>query len=109
MVRMKQKQFEAAIEILKHAATLEAKSARIYQLMGESYLLSKQGSLGAEALNKAIELDPVGMAELHLQLAHLYQLAKANKLAAAEYKMFLEKVPEYKDRKKLVDFIKNNP
>lgn len=108
MVRMNQKQFEAAVEILKHAATLEPKSARIYQLMGESYLLSKQGSLGAEALNKAIELDPIGMAELHLQLAHLYQLAKANKLAAAEYKIFLEKVPEYKERKKLEDFIKSN-
>ncbi|MEK7722763.1 MAG: tetratricopeptide repeat protein, partial [Acidobacteriota bacterium] len=92
-MRIYQKQFPAAIEIFKHALTLEPKSARIYQLLGEAYLQNKQGSLGAESLNKAIELDPIGMAELHLQLAHLYQLAKANNLATKEYKLFLAKMP----------------
>jgi hypothetical protein len=109
MMRVKQKQFSAAIEIFKHAATLEAKSARIYQLLGEAYLQNRQGTLGAEALNQAIELDPIGMAELHLQLAHLYQLAKANKLATKEYKMFLAKVPDYQGKKKLEKFINENP
>lgn len=109
MMRVAQKQFEAAIEIFKHAASLEPKSARIYQLLGEAYLQAKKGSLGAEALNKAIELDPTGMAECHLQLAHLYQLAKANNLATKEYKLFLSKVPDYKDKNKLEEFIKKNP
>lgn len=109
MLRIAQKQFPAAIEILKHASTLEPKSARIYQLLGEAYLQNKQGSLGAEALNKAIEFDPIGMAECHLQLAHLYQLAKANQLATKEYKLFLTKVPDYKDKKKLEEFINKNP
>lgn len=109
MIRLNQKQFEAAIQIFNHALELEPKSARIYQLLGEAYLQMKQGSLGAESLNKAIELDPIGMAECHLQLAHLYQLAKANKLAAKEYKLFLSKVPDYKDKKKLEDFIAKNP
>jgi len=109
MIKLSQKQFESAIQIYQHAVTLEPKSARIYQLLGEAYLQNKQGSLGAEVLNKALELDPKGMAECHLQLAHLYQLAKANQLATKEYKMFLIKVPDYKDKKKLEEFIKKNP
>lgn len=108
-IRMALKNHEAAVEVFKHAATLEPESARVYQLLGEAYLLSKQGSLGAEALNKAIQLDPKGMAELHLQLAHLYQLAKANHLAAEEYKKFLAKVPEHPDKKKFEKFIADNP
>lgn len=109
MIRVAQKQFLAAIEVFKYAASLEPKSARIYQLLGEAYLQTKQGSLGAEALTKAIELDPLGMAECHLQLAHLYQLAKANQMATKEYKIFLTKVPNYKDKKKFEEFIKKNP
>lgn len=109
MIRTAQKQHEAAVEVFKHAVTLEPKSARIYQLLGEAYLLARQGSLGAEALNKAIELDPIGMAECHLQLAHLYQLAKANNLATKEYKLFLSKVPNHPDKMKFEEFIKKNP
>ena len=108
-IRTAQKQYAAAIEIFKHAATLEPANARAYQLLGEAYLLAKQGTLGAEALNKAIELDPLGMAELHLQLAHLYQLAKAPALAAAEYKKFLAKVPDHPDKARFEKFIKENP
>lgn len=108
-LRMAQKQYEAAVEILKHALTLEPGSASIYQMLGEAYLQSRQGTLGAQALNKAIELDPTGMAECHLKLAHLYQLAGAPHLAAAEYKLFLGKVPNYPDRKKLEKFIREHP
>ncbi|MBX3297523.1 MAG: hypothetical protein KF762_17625 [Acidobacteria bacterium] len=108
-IRTAQTQYAAAIEIFKHAATLEPKNARVYQLLGETYLLAKQGTLGAEALNKAIDLDPLGMADLHLQLAHLYQLAKAPALAAAEYKKFLAKVPDHPDKAKFEKFINENP
>ena len=109
MVRIAQKQFEAAIEILKHVIELEPPSARAFQLLGESYLQTKQGTLGAEALNNAIKLDPIGMAECHLQLAHLYQLAGAKQLATKEYKIFLTKVPNHPDKKKFEEFIKKNP
>lgn len=108
-IRMSQKQYETAIAIFKHASSLEPDSAWIYQMLGEAYLQNRQGTLGAEALNKALELDPVGMAECHLQLAHLYQLAKANRLAAAEYRKFLGKVPDHPDKKKFEKFIKENP
>lgn len=108
-LRVAQKQFAAAIEIFKHVTTLEPASARAFQLLGEAYLLARQGSLGAQALNEALRLDPIGMAECHLQLAHLYQLAGAKQQAAREYKIFLTKVPDYADKKKLEQYIKNNP
>ncbi|MFN0139524.1 MAG: tetratricopeptide repeat protein [Pyrinomonadaceae bacterium] len=108
-IRIAQKQYLAAIEILKHAATLESRSARIYRLLGQAYLQSKQGTLGVAALNEAIKLDPIGMAECHLQIAHLYELAGAKHLAAKEYKMFLDKVPDYHSKKRLEQFIKDNP
>ena len=56
-----------------------------------------------------LRLSPLGMAECHLQLAHLYQLAKANQMATKEYKIFLTKVPNHPDKKKFEKFIKDNP
>jgi cytochrome c-type biogenesis protein CcmH/NrfG len=108
-IRVEQKQYLAAVEILKHATSLDAKSARTFQLLGEAYLQNKQGSLGVAALSEAIRLDPTGMAECHLQIAHLYELAGAKQLAAKEYKLFLEKVPDYENKKRLEKFIKDNP
>ena len=108
-IRAAQKQFEAAIEIFKHAVSLDPTSARAFQLLGEAYLQARQGKLGAQALNDAIKLDPIGMAECHLQLAHLYDLAGAKHLATREYKLFLTKVPNHPDKKKLEKYIKNNP
>jgi predicted negative regulator of RcsB-dependent stress response len=108
-IRVAKKQFDSAVEIFKHAASLDPSSARTFQLLGEAYLQAKKGSLGAEALNKAIELDPVGMAECHLLLARLYDLAGAKQLATREFKAFLTKVPEYSDKKRLEKYIKENP
>ncbi len=108
-IRVSQKQLEAAIEIFKHAVSLEPTSARAYQLLGEAYLQARQGTLGAGALNEAIKLDPIGMAECHLILAHLYDLAGSKPLATREYKLFLKKVADHPDRKKFEKFIKDNP
>ena len=49
------------------------------------------------------------MAECHLLKARLYDLVGAKNLAAAEYKLFLTKEPDYADKKKLEEYIKNNP
>lgn len=108
-IRFAQKQFEAAIEIFKHVTTLEPSSARGFQLLGEAYLQARQGTLGAQALNEAIRLDPVGTAESHLLLARLYDLAGAKHLATREYKIFLTKEPNHPDKKKFKQYIKNNP
>lgn len=107
-LRIARKQYEAAVEVFKVAVDLEPQSARGHQLLGEAYLLARQGTLGAASLNRAIELDPIGMAECHLQLAHLYRLAKANHLAAEEYRKLLAKVPDHPERKKLEKFIADN-
>jgi Tfp pilus assembly protein PilF len=108
-VRLGLKQYEAAVEVFKHAVSLDNSSARAYQLLGEAYLLAKQGSLGVDALNQAIKIDPVGMAECHLQLAHLYQLAGAKSMASKEYKAFLEKVPNHPEKARFEKFIRENP
>ncbi len=108
-LRIAQKQPEAAIEIHKHAVSLEPESADTYRLLGETYLQAKQGNLGVEALNQAIKLDPVGMADCHLLIARLYELAGAKNLAAREYKAFLLKVPDYADKAKLEKYVKENP
>ena len=107
-LRIEQKQFEAAIEILKHAAELDPMSARAFQYLGDAYLQARQGSLGVEALRKSIGLDPIGMADNHLSIARLYELAGAKQLAAQELKLFLEKRPDHPERKKLEKNIKEN-
>jgi predicted Zn-dependent protease len=108
-LRLAQSQPEAAIEIFKHAASLEPTSARIFKFLGETYLQTKQGTLAVEALNQAIKLDPNGMAECHLLLGRLYDAAGAKKMATKEFKSFLSKIPEYADRKKLEKYISENP
>ena len=108
-LRVAQMQPEAAIEIFKHAASLDERNAGIFRLLGETYLQMKKGSLAVDALNQAIKLDPVGMADCHLLLARLYDLAGAKQYATREYKAFLNKVADYPDRKKLEKYIKENP
>lgn len=107
-LRMAQKQFEAAAEIFNHVLTLEPGSARVYQMLGKAYLQARKGSLAVGALNEAIRLDPVGMAECHLDLARLYDLARAKDRAANEYKLFLEKVTDHPDRQKFQAYVKEN-
>ena len=108
-IRVFQKQYLAAIEIFKQAISTEPTSARAHQLLGEAYLQARQGTLGVEALNKAIKLDPVGMAECHLLIARLYDLAGAKHLATREYKIFLTKITNHPDKKKFEKYITDNP
>lgn len=98
-----------AIAIAEKAVAIDGKSPRAYQILGTAYLQAKKGSLGVDALNKALELDPVGMADSHLLLATLYDRAGAKDLASREYKLFLNKVTEHPDRKKFEKYIKDNP
>jgi Tfp pilus assembly protein PilF len=104
-----EKRIPEAIDILKRAVASDPASARAYRLLGEAFLQNRQGTMGLAALDEALRLDPVGMAECHLLKARLYDLAGAKNLAAAEYKMFLAKVPDYADKKTLEKYIRDNP
>lgn len=108
-IRMMQNQPEPAIEFLLKATEADPKYARSYQLLGEAYLVAKKGTLGVAALNEAITLDPVGMAECHLLIARLYDRAGAKPYASREYKLFLAKVPGHPDAKKFAAYIQENP
>ncbi len=108
-VHLIQNRVEPAIEILEKAVQEEPGMARAFQLLGESYLLARKGTLGVQALNEAIRLDPIGMAVCHLLIARLYDLAGIKHLASREYRLFLEKVPNHPDKKKFEKYVRDNP
>jgi tetratricopeptide (TPR) repeat protein len=103
-----QKKFDAAAEVLARAVKIKPDSADANHLLGETYLQLKKGSLAVGYLNEAIRLDPVGQADVHLRLALLYNAVNMKDKAAAEYEAFLKKRPDYKDRKKLEQYITEN-
>lgn len=107
-VQLNQKQFVPAIESLTKAIKVEPASAEAHHYLGEAYLQARKGSLAVVHLNKAIELAPKEKAEIHLRLALLYNAAGAKDRAAAEYKAFLEKVPDHPERARFEKYISEN-
>jgi len=97
-----------AIDSLLVALKLEPNSADVNHFLGEAYLQNKQGTLAITYMRRAIEISPEGKADLHLRIAWLYNAAGARNLAAAEYKLLLEKKPNYPDKQKLLDYIAQN-
>ena len=104
-----EKEYEAAVEVLTRALEERKDSADANFYLGESYLQLKKGTLGAKHLNEALRLDPYGKADAHLRLAALYNAVGMKDKAALEYEQFLKKKPDYKDRKKLEEYIQANP
>ena len=102
------KEYPAAVELFLLASVADPANARAFRLLGEAYLHNRKGSLGLEALDKALALDPIGMADAHLLKARLFDLAGAKKQAADEYREFLKKVPKYKEKKSLQNYINEN-
>lgn len=103
-----QKKFDQAIEILSKAYETAKDSADINHYLGEAYLQAKKGSQAVIYLNEAIKLAPIEKAEIHLRLAALYNAAGAKDRAVAEYKLFLEKVPDHPERSKIEKYISEN-
>lgn len=99
---------EKAIEVLGKAVESAPGSADANFYLGEAYLQVKKGSKAVSYLNEALRIDPVGKAEAHLRLAALYNAAGLKDRAVAETEQFLAKVPDYKDRKKLEQFVRDN-
>ena len=102
------REYPAAVDLFMQASVAEPANARAFRLLGEAYLHDRRGTLGLEALDKALALDPVGMADAHLLKARLFDLAGAKKQAADEYREFLKKVPKYKEKKILEAYISEN-
>lgn len=103
------KQFDNAVLVLSNAVKHMPDSADAHHYLGESYLQTKKGSLAVVHLNEAIRLSPTEKAEIHLRLAALYDAAKMKDKAAAEYKLFLGKRPDFAEKKQLEKYIADNP
>jgi tetratricopeptide (TPR) repeat protein len=103
-----QKRFPEAVLVLENSAMSDRTSADSFHYLGEAYLQTKQGSKAVAVLNEAVRLAPNEKAEVHLRLASLYIAAGAKDRAANEYKLFLAKRPDFKDRTKLEAYIKEN-
>lgn len=102
------KQFDRAEAVLIKAVELAPDSADTHHYLGEAYLQDKKGSKAVVYLNEAIRLAPVEKAEIHLRLAALYNAAGVKDRAVAEYRLFLEKVPNHPDRKKIEKYVRDN-
>jgi len=102
------KHYDVAVEVLKKAVAGQSGSPDANYFLGDAYLGLKKGSLAVVYLNEALRLDPDGMAGVHLRLARLYDAAGIREKAAAEYEAFLKKSPDYKDRRKLEEYISAN-
>jgi len=107
-VRLARKNNEGAVEALEAAVKADPQSATANYFLGEAYLALKKGSKAVGYLNEALKLDPVGMADAHLRLASLYNLAGYKDRAALEYEQFLQKKPDYPEKQKLQDYINAN-
>lgn len=105
---LNRKQYDNAAMVLSNAAKAVPDSADAHHFLGESYLQIKKGSLAVEHLNEALRLSPVEKADIHLRLAKLYDAAGMKGKASLEYKMFLEKQPDFADKKQLEKYISDN-
>ena len=104
-LRLQEKNYDGAIQVLEQAVRAQPASADANLLLGEAYLQTKKGSKAVPHLNEAARL---GRPEAHLRLATLYDAAKLKDRAAAEYHQFLQKRPDYPERKKLEQYIAEN-
>jgi tetratricopeptide (TPR) repeat protein len=103
-----QKQLDKSVPVLLKAVEIEPASADAQQYLGEAYLQTKLGSKAVVHFNEALRLAPIEKAEIHLRLAALYNAAGLTDRAVAEYKRFLEKVPNYPETEKIEKYIKEH-
>lgn len=107
-LQISQKAFDDGTATLSKAVVADPISADAHYWLGVAYLGSRKGSKAVEHLNQALKIAPVEKADAHLRLASLYNAANLKDRAAAEYKAFLAKVPDYKERAALEEYIKAN-
>jgi predicted Zn-dependent protease len=100
-----QKKWEDAVGPLTRAVDLQPQSPDANLFLGEAYLHLKKGSKAIPYLNEAGKL---GKIEAHLDLGWLYNAAGLKDKAVVEYEEVLRKKPDYRDRKKLEQYISEN-
>jgi len=106
---LSQSKYDLAVEAFLRAAGSDPSSAEAYRYLGTAYLDAKQGTKAVVAFNEALRLKPDEMAEVHLNLASLYDAAGFKDRASNEYKLFLARRPNYAEKAKLEEYIKANP
>jgi tetratricopeptide (TPR) repeat protein len=107
-VLISQKKADQAVEVLTRLIAVEPDSADANHYLGEAYLLARRGSSALTYLEKALTLEPIEKAEIHLRLAALFNGAGLKDRAVAEYKRFLEKVPNHPEKAKIEKYISDN-
>jgi tetratricopeptide (TPR) repeat protein len=104
-VRLAQKDYQGAIQILTRAIVVKPPSAEANYFLGEAYLNIGTGSKAVDYMNEALRIEPVTRAEIHLRIAAIYDSVGLKDLAAREYEKFLQKRSNYAEKKKLQKYI----
>lgn len=107
-LEVSERNYTRAVEVLTKAVALPPPSAEANYFLGEAYLGTGKGSKAVAYMNEALRIEPVAKAEIHLRIAAIYDSVGLKDLAVAEYQQFLQKQPDYKDRKKLAKYIAEN-
>jgi Flp pilus assembly protein TadD len=107
-LRITSKEYDKAVEVLKPAVEKYPQSAEAHYLLGEAYLQTRKSEEATTHFSEALRLDPQGKSDAHLRLAMLYDTAGRKDMAASELKQFLAKRPDYPDRQKFEQYIKDN-
>ena len=104
-LRLRQKRFADAIELLTRLVESNTDSGEANLLLGDAYVQMDQRSKAVPYLTSAARL---GYPEAHLRLAWIYDAVGSKDKAALEYEEFLKKKPDYPDRQKLEGYIRAN-
>ncbi|MBX7054446.1 MAG: tetratricopeptide repeat protein [Pyrinomonadaceae bacterium] len=103
------KQYDDSVLVLTNAVKARPDSPDAHVFLAEAYLQTKKGNSAVYHYNEALKLAPIEKAEVHLRLASLYDAAGLKNKASNEYKLFLNKQPNYAEKERLEKYIKDNP
>ncbi len=104
-LRLRQKKFAEAIDLLTRLVELQPDSGEANLLLGDAYV---QANLTAKAIPHLNSAASLGFPEAHLRLAWIYDATGSKEKAALEYEAFLKKKADYPERQKLEDYIRVN-
>ena len=95
-----------AIDHLSKAGALYGKASRAYALLGKAYRRAKMPDKAVEALKRADQLANGKDADIHWDLANVYNDQKQYKEAADQLELYLKSAPKGEDPEKIKDLIK---